>query len=377
VTLARGAFPGQPRLERLGGQLSLAGLVALVALGLVVRSGKDPAQLAAGAAIAVAAATALFLLRLRPVIVYAAAATAGVAVLGNADSSTIVWFALVLVAVWCVLAGGVWVGGVYWAGAVLLFGGEWLWVKREPGWAPWIAGVTISVIGALFIRHQLVLLERLHAAQADLAERSRVEERSRIARELHDVIAHSLTVSLLHVTSARLAVEHDPTDAGEALAEAERLGRQALDEVRATMGLLQSDGGEGLAPPVPGLGQLPVLAEEYRRAGVPVCISVEADLPPIAETVGSTTYRIVQEALTNATKHAPGAAITARIERTGDVLKVCVDSAGPPRQGSGMGLANMADRARAVGGSCTAGPGGNGWLVTATLPCRTEGSSTR
>ena len=146
--------------------------------------------------------------------------------LGNADSRAIVWFALVVVAGWCVLSEGVGSASPTGSG-MLLFGAEWLWAIRDPGWAPSAAGVTVSVLATLLIRHEFVLVERLRAAQADLAERTRAEERTRIARELHDVIAHSLTVALLHVTSARLAVEHDPADAARALAEAERLGRQA------------------------------------------------------------------------------------------------------------------------------------------------------
>ena len=155
-----------------------------------------------------------------------------------------------------------------------LFGAEWLWALRDPGWAPWTAGVTVSVLAALLIRHEFVLVERLRAAQVGLAERTRAEERTRIARELHDVIAHSLTVALLHVTSARLAVEHDPTDAARALAEAERLGRQSLTEVRVTMGLLREtpseDAATGVAPPVPGFDDLPALIDQLRRAGADV-----------------------------------------------------------------------------------------------------------
>jgi signal transduction histidine kinase len=204
-----------------------------------------------------------------------------------------------------------------------------------------------------------------------------VEERSRIARELHDVIAHSLTVSLLHVTSARLAVDHDPGDASRALAEAERLGRQALTEVRATMGLLREDDTGGVAAPVPGFGQVPQLVEEFRGAGVQVCLTVDGDPSPLPETVGSTVSRIVQEGLTNAARHAPGRPVTVEVNVTAEDVTVLVDSAGPPGQGSGMGLVNMAERAGALGGSCTAGPGGHGWLVTAALPRRAEESPAR
>jgi signal transduction histidine kinase len=370
--LLTAGFPGPASQARLAGRIGMAAFTVLVAVGLLTLLGENPARLAIGAVIAVAAGVPLFLLRLRPGLAYAAVATAGIVILGNADSGSIVWFALVVVAAWCVLAYGARVGCVYWAGTALLFGGEWLWAIHDPGWAPWAAGVSLSVLATLLIRHEFVLVERLRAAQADLAERSRVEERSRIARELHDVIAHSLTVSLLHVTSARLAVDHDPADASRSLAEAERLGRQALTEVRATMGLLRNDDASGVAAPVPGFGRVPELVEEYRGAGAQVRLSVDGDPSALPETVGSTVYRIVQEALTNAARHAPGTPVTVDVTVTEEDVTVLVDSAGPPGHGSGMGLINMAERAGALGGSCTAGPGGHGWLVTAALPRRID-----
>ena len=325
-----------------------------------------------------AAAVPLFLIRPRLGLGLAAVATAGVVVLGNADSRAIVWFALVIVVGWCVLSGGVWIGIAYWIGAMLLFGAEWLWAIRDPGWAPWAAGVTISVLATVLIRHEFVLVERLRAAQADLATRTRAEERTRIARELHDVIAHSLTVALLHVTGARLAVEHDPADASRALAEAERLGRQSLAEVRATMGLLRETPSEdtppGVVPPVPGFGDIPALIDQLRCAGADVSLAVNGDLDALPETAGATVYRIVQEALTNATRHALGSPVAVTVEAADSGIEVFVDSAGMPGDGSGMGLSNMAERARALGGTCTAGasPGGSGWLVHATLPVRAE-----
>jgi signal transduction histidine kinase len=224
------------------------------------------------------------------------------------------------------------------------------------------------------IRHEFILVERLKAAHAGLAERTRAEERNRIARELHDVIAHSLTVSLLHVASARLAVEHDPADAARALAEAERLGRQSLAEVRTTMGLLRptpSEGRPGVAPPVPSLDQLPGLVEQLRRAGADISLTVEGDAGAVGAlpaTTGSTVYRIVQEALTNATRHAPGSTVSVQVEVAARGVDVRVDSAGPPGRGSGLSVESMTERARAVGGTCTAGPGGHGWLVHASLP---------
>ena len=363
------AFPGSDSLARLSGRVGLAAFGALVLVGLVTDLRRDPARAVVGALVALAPAVPLFLARPRFLLGYASLSTAGIVLLGNADSHAIVWFALVVLAAWCVVSGGVVVGIAYWLGIALVFGSEWLWALRDPGWAPWTAGVTVSVLAALLIRHEFLLVERLRAAHADLAERTRAEERNRIARELHDVIAHSLTISLLHVTSARLAVEHEPADAARALAEAERLGRQSLDEVRTIMGLLRpepSHGSGAPAPPVPGLDQLPGLVDQFRGAGADVCLAVDGDLATPPATTGATVYRIVQEALTNATKHAPGSAVRIRVAVTGLDVEVRVDSAGLPGHGSGMGTESMAERARAIGGTCRGvRAGAAGWCKPA------------
>ena len=135
------------------------------------------------------------------------------------------------------------------------FGLEWVLTVNDPGWAAWIAGTTFSTFGSLLARRERDLVHQLRVAQAGLADRVRVEERNRIARELHDVIAHSLTVSLLHVSSARLAVEEDPAEAVHALAEAERLGRECLTEIRQVVGLLRHDDHTSTAP-TPDTAQL-------------------------------------------------------------------------------------------------------------------------
>lgn len=124
-------------------------------------------------------------------------------------------------------------------------------------------------------------------------------------------------------------------------------------------------------PPVPGAQQLPRLVEQLRQVGTDIGLVVGGDLRALPDTTGSTVYRITQEALTNAAKHAPGAAVEVRVDVTGDAVHLSVDSAGAPREGMGMGLDGMRERARAVGGTCTAGPGGRGWLVQAALPLLT------
>jgi signal transduction histidine kinase len=346
----------------------LAALTAFLAVGLVIRLPDNPAAALTGTLVAIAAGVPMFLARPQFLLVYAAVATAGVA-LSNTSPRTISWFAVCVLGAWCVLAGGIRVAATYWAASALMFGGEWLLVDRDPGWGDWTAGLSSTILASIVIRHQLLLVQRLRSAQADLAERSRADERNRIAHELHDVVAHSLTVSLLHVSSARLAVEHDDrADAVRALAEAERLGRQALTEVRTTMGLPHPGAAPGIAPPVPGIGDLQRLVEEVRDAGVDACLFVEGDVGALPATTGSAVYRIVREALTNAARHAPGASVTVRAASLPGCIEVFVDSAGPPGHGSGMGLLSMSARAEAVGGTCTAGPGGTGWLVHARLP---------
>jgi signal transduction histidine kinase len=319
----------------------------------------------------VAAVAGVLLLRTPPrpaFLASAVVATAAVAVLGNGMSSNVGWFAVCLVGGWSGLVARRLDAVVYLAGAIALFGAEWLWAEPDPGWGPWMAGTTLSVLGCLLIRHEIALVSQLREAQAGLADQARAEERNRIARELHDVIAHTLTVSLLHVTSARLAVEYDPDDAARALAEAERLGRESLSEVRSAVGLLRQNGDTAGNAPMPGVNDVPALVERFRSARADVTLTVDGPTDGFPATTGLAVYRILQEALTNAAKHAPGAAIaiTLAIDPTGATLTV--DSAGPPGQGGGVGLVSMRERAESLGGSCVAGPGGTGWRVCATLP---------
>jgi signal transduction histidine kinase len=201
-----------------------------------------------------------------------------------------------------------------------------------------------------------------------MAEQARAQERNRIARELHDVIAHTLTVSLLHVSSARLAVEHDPQDAARALAEAERLGRESLDEVRLAVGMLHRGTDAGPTAPLPGAGDLPALVARFDSAGADVSLSIEGETGGLPATVGLALYRILQEALTNVVKHAPGAPAAVRLVVAADETSLEVDSAAPAGTGSGMGVLSMRERAESLGGTCQAGPGGRGWLVRAVLP---------
>ena len=328
----------------------------------------SPPVAAAGAVAAVGAAT-LLVLRQRPALPYAAVATAGIAALADGQSSNIAWFAVCLLAGACVLASRR-EGLAFWAGTMILFVAEWVWGRPDPGWGAWLAGVTLTAGFSLLIRHDRHLLAQLRQAQAGLAEQARTQERNHIARELHDIIGHTLTVSLLHVQSARLAVEHDPSDAARALAEAERLGRECLAEVRMTVGMLRQDGDhqEPGITPLPGIDSLPALVGRFRSAGADVTLTVEGDASGLPATTGLAVHRILQEVLTNAAKHAPGAPTTIRLAIGGGTVTLTADSAAEPGTGTGLGVISMRERAESVGGSCEAGPGGHGWLVRATLP---------
>jgi signal transduction histidine kinase len=362
-------------VDYLAGRARWAAIVVFAAVTVAgaIRLNPTTAAAAAGAVVAVGAA-ALLVLGWRPVLLYAAVATAGIAVLGNDMSSNIGWFTVCLLAGWCVLAGTRREGLAYWAGTMLLFAAEWLWGRPDPGWGAWLAGVTLTVAFSLLVRRDRDLLRRLRLAQAGLAERARAQERNRIARELHDVIGHTLTVSLLHVQSARLAVEHDPADAGRALAEAERLGRECLAEVRSAVGMLREDDAAGGNTPLPGAGALPGLVEQYRSAGADVTLTVDGDIAALPATTGLAVYRIAQEALTNAAKHAPGAPTDIRVRVSPGEATLTADTRAAPGRGPGadagpgLGMISMRERAESVGGSCEAGPGGRGWLVRARLP---------
>ena len=361
--------PGGRKIRTMSGQLEPAGPAGLtesLAAGAVWLNPSAPVAVA-GAIVAVGAAIPLVLGR-RPVLVYAAVATAGIAMLGHGMSSNLGWFGVCLLTGWCVLAGSRREALAYWVAVMLLFAAEWVWVKPDPGWGAWLAGVTLTAAFSMLIRHDRDLLRQLRQAQAGLAERARAQERNRIARELHDVFGHTRTVSLLHVQSARLAVEHDPADAARALAEAERLGRECLAEVRTTVGMLREDDTADRTAPLPGAGGLPALVEQFRSAGADVTLAVDGDIAAVPATTGLAVYRIAQEALTNAVKHAPGAPTEVRLRVSPGEVTLTADSRAVPGQGTGLGVVSMRERAESVVGSCEAGPGGRGWLVRATLP---------
>ena len=211
-------------------------------------------------------------------------------------------------------------------------------------------------------------LERTQAAEARQAV---VEERNRIAREMHDVLAHSVSMMVVQAEAGPVVVERDPARAVQAFDAISATGRTALTELRRLLGVLREDGAGPLAPQ-PGLDRLPELVESVRAAGVDVAWTPPAELPRVSAALDLAAYRIVQEALTNVVKHAGPARVDLRVEA--DAHRIRIDVAddglgGDPAGSGGRGLVGMRERAAAVGGSVTAGPGARGgWRVTAELP---------
>ena len=216
--------------------------------------------------------------------------------------------------------------------------------------------------------------ERLDRERALLADRAVAEERVRIARELHDVVAHS--VSLMVVQSQALGATVRDERVGEATKTIAVLGRQAMAEMDRTLKLLRADGdtpnGRG---PQPGLDDLDALLERARAAGVRVQIAVEGEPRPLSETLDLSAYRIVQEALTNVVKHAGRADTTVTLGYRSDALELSIVDTGNGSRPTavagpgGHGLVGMRERAALFGGTLTAGPDGDhGFAVHGVLP---------
>lgn len=301
-------------------------------------------------------------------------AAGGVVALGHAQSSNLVWMALCVVAGWVAVTSSL--APTVTTGAVvgLTIAGEWAQQTEESGWAAWLVGVAFTWVACIFARRLRVTVEELRTAQHQLAERTRAEERSRIAAEMHDVIGHALTVSVLHIACARLALDEDLDEARASLEEAERLARRSLEEVRATVGLMCADAPATTAP-MPGACEIPVLVGSFRSAGAAVELAVDGDLNRLGAAKGLAAYRILQEALTNAARHAPGEAVTVRVDVVGSGVRLTVHNSGVAGSAAtpGAGLGNMRERAEGLGGWLRVGvPVGRqqdaGWLVEAVLP---------
>lgn len=279
------------------------------------------------------------------------------------------WFGMCVVAGWAALVLPTRSAIVTGAVLAALFISMLFVVSLEPGWVTWSFGVTLTTGAFIFVRRSRDLAERLRAAQSELAERARTDERHRIAREMHDLVGHSLTVALLHLGSARLALDEDIEAAGRALAEAERATRNSLSDLRLTVGLLhRSDPGD--ASLTPGIADIPSLIDTYSNAGAEIEFDLRGEIDEIPASRGLAAYRIVQESLTNAARHGDGGPTAVHIEAANGTLTIAVRNRCRPhaRTASGTGISAMTERATALGGTLTAGSVAREWQMKAVIP---------
>jgi signal transduction histidine kinase len=314
------------------------------------------------------------------------------------------WLALLLVP----LVPADWHGGWPWgAGQILALLGAfclagirlqrpalwWMWALSLIPWWLWLAADVPNLngpAGATFVvtavavavdsvgsrlRSQRALADQTERTEAERARRAVLEERARIARELHDVVAHHMSLIAVRAETApyRLTGLSEPVRAEfGALSE---VAREALAEMRRLLGVLRHDQPAALAPQ-PQLADLPTLVDAARQAGVSIELSASPALGRVPPGVGVCAYRIVQESLSNASQHAPGAAVTVTVGHdAGAVLLRVANGPGGPagpsgnEHGPGHGLTGMRERVALLGGSLSAGPEPDGgFVVSAVLP---------
>jgi signal transduction histidine kinase len=257
-------------------------------------------------------------------------------------------------------------------------------------WFVWLVAISLALVGGLAMRSNFVALQRLREAQDALARQAVAEERRRVAREVHDTVAHTLAVTMLHLTAARMAVERAPERAVAALEEAERQGRAGMGDIRRVVHLLRAAdeaGGETasdtsqdaavppppmIEPALPTIAELPQLVASYEAAGLTIAYDATATNGAVPPAVGLALYRVAQESLTNAARHGAGdAEVRLRVE--GPVAELTVANCCRPVSRDvtpGMGLIGMRERVVGLGGEFRAGPDGDPgrWHVSARIP---------
>jgi signal transduction histidine kinase len=314
------------------------------------------------------------------------------------------WLALLLAP----LVPAAWRGGWPWgAGQILALLGAfclagirqrrpalwWMWALTLIPWWLWLAvdvpnldgpaGATIVFTAVAVavdsagsrLRAQRALATQTERTEAERARRAVLEERTRIARELHDVVAHHMSLIAVRAETAPYRITGLSEPARAEFGALSEVAREALAEMRRLLGVLRHDQPAALAPQ-PQLADLPALIDAARRAGVSVELSAAPAVGRLPPGVGVCAYRIVQESLSNASQHAPGAAVTVSVGQEAGAVLLRVangpgEAAGPPEDGhgSGHGLTGMRERVALLGGSLSAGPAPDGgFVVSAVLP---------
>jgi signal transduction histidine kinase len=270
---------------------------------------------------------------------------------------------------------------------VLIVAAAVSWVTTTVAAGPTEVDGVLIVAGSWLLGHYVrtrrLLVAELEQRAADLerqreerAGRAVAEERLRIARELHDVLAHTMSVVAVQAGTGRLVGADHPDAALEALAAVETTARSAMHEMRQILTVLRADGGtRASVTPTPGLDDLPALVTQVAEAGIHVDVRVDGEPRPVSAGVGLAAYRIIQEALTNVIKHAGRAHVTVLVRYTEDDMLLEIRDDGPASAATsaagGHGLVGMRERAAVHGGELTAGPDpAGGFVVRVRLPVR-------
>ncbi|MEV6401173.1 sensor histidine kinase [Streptomyces sp. NPDC051907] len=390
---ARGGAPG-PRLweaRRSAGRVPWPSTLALavfvmVGAGFAAQEQPDREPLDALARVLLLAGPALLLLRNRwPVVAVFGVSATTLLYLGAGYPYGPVFLAVAVGAFAAVVSGhrrAAWcaLGGL-WAGHLLI--SHWLYAYLPPPGdeaAPWGQELAVAAWAAAIlagselvrVRREVWAREREERAKAE--QRRADEERLRIARELHDVLAHSISVINVQAGVGLALLDSDPEQARTALTTIKAASKEALGEVRQVLDTLRTPGDAPRAP-APGLDRLPELVEQAASAGLAVSVETRGEQTPLPPGADLAAFRIVQEALTNVVRHSGSRTARVRIAYEVGRLGLRVDDDGPAAGadagGSGNGLAGMRERAAALGGTIEAGPRPDGgFRVRAELPVR-------
>jgi signal transduction histidine kinase len=239
-------------------------------------------------------------------------------------------------------------------------------------WPLWLLLVIVGFDTGFILQYQQRALDRTQQEMVARELQAALEERQRIAREVHDVVAHSLSVTMLHLTAARRDLEDDGAEgiegAVDALRDAEQQGRRAMTDIRHAVGLLGTTGGVRSAPDV---AEVPVLVEQFRSAGLDVHLDLHGEPESVPSTTSLSIYRMVQESLANVAKHQPHARVDVVLDvnEARQALRVWNTLSGPVvEKAGGSGIVGMQQRAELLGGSFRAGPSDGAWMVQVEIP---------
>lgn len=254
--------------------------------------------------------------------------------------------------------------------------------ERLAAVAAGLVWLTVAVLAGTVRRQRQIryeaAIERASVLQAQQVAERRIavlEERTRIAREMHDVVGHSLNAIAVQAEGVRYVLRADADRADRALADIGELSRAAVDEVRELLDVLADDEQNAPVRPTPTVRDVPELIGSLRYTSAGIRLRIEGDTEAVPDHIGTTAYRVVQEGLTNALKHAQGAPVTVYLAVRDHAMDVAIlntasTTHAEPKSGGGHGIAGMRERVRASGGVLLAGPDSatGGWRVSANLP---------